>query len=118
MGSSENRDKAPRGFIKPEGGVDGSCWSGEHGEQVGSDAPDSSINLGKNWLIEFSGHNSESIELLQIHWVVLELVIVGATGKSLAPILDPDVFNGVVMMVTIQESKQLVRAFFSNVLVY
>ena len=75
------------------------------------------MNFGKNRFIKLANHNGESVKPIKIIRVMKKLLIVSTSREGRSFILNPHIFNGVIMMVTIQKSKQFISTLKCDIIV-
>lgn len=116
VGASENGDESFGSLVQPKRGLVGAEWGGEHGQQVGPDSPHAAPHLGENGFVELAHHDGQPHEPVQVVGVPQQFLVVGAAREGGALVLDPDIFNSVVVVVGGEEAEQLVGALPGDVL--
>lgn len=99
MGSSENGDETFGCFVKSQTRFISAKRSREHGQKVCSNTPNTPEDLGENGLIKLTNHDGQSHEPIKVVGVSEQLIIVNTSGKGWPFILNPHIFNSVVMVI-------------------
>ena len=116
MSATEDRNEPSSSLIDPEVRVFSSNGSRKHGEDISGNPSDTAINFGEDGLVESGQHDRKTMQLIQIKFVVLKFLQISAPREGLPPVLDPHILYGMVMMVAVEETEELIGTLLGDVL--